>query len=105
MSRLTLVEQNSQQAKLLGDLTLNSVPQVVELGQQLIKQAQHQWVLDMTAVEQVSSVGVALLLQWLRQCRQQQVQFVIVGLPQAMRPILRISDLEPIFLPLLRPSH
>lgn len=105
MSLLTLVEQSNQQAKLSGDLTLNSVPQVVELGQQLIARAQHEWVLDMTAVESVSSVGVALLLQWLRQCRQHNVKFVIVGLPQTMRPILRISALEPIILPLLRPGH
>ena len=55
----------------------------------------------MSGVGRVSSVGVALILEWLRAANAQNIELKIKNLPQHMRPIIDISDLQPVIEPLL----
>lgn len=92
-------------AMLSGSLTLHNAKQLLEQGAALLKQAPDHWLLDMAEVQQVSSAGAALLIEWLKQSQQQNKQFSIKNFPQQLQPILAISDLEPIFAPLLRANE
>ena len=94
---LSLISIDAQHAELSGAMTKSTVMSVLSQGQQLLKSAQGQWQLDMAAVTQVSSAGAALLLDWLRTAKASHVEFHIQNLPQAMRPIFAISDLDPLF--------
>lgn len=92
-------------AMLSGDLTLHQVGQLLEQGAALIKRAPQCWQVDMLEVQQVSSAGAALLIEWLKICQQQGKQFSIKNFPKSLQPILSISDLQPIFTPLLRANE
>jgi len=92
---------SDQKAELQGDLLNTTVVAVIAPGKTLMAQAGGHWTLDMSGVERVSSAGVALLLEWLRESKRLQQTFKIENLPAHMRPILDISDLEPLFEPLL----
>lgn len=101
--RLEVLSANS--AKLLGDIDVHSAAQIVAQGQSCITQASGEWRVDLLGVERASSAAVALLLEWLRSARKQNKAFYIENLPAPLLPILRISDLEPFFAPLLRPGQ
>lgn len=93
-----------QQALLSGDLTHKTVVDVLPQGLALLQQAGDEWTVSLQGVGQVSSAGVALLLEWLRAATALNKALYIECLPQHMEPIIRISDLEPVFSPLLRPA-
>lgn len=85
-------------ASLSGDLTLFNVAALVEPGERLIDQARGgAWHLDLAQVTGVSSAAVALLLDWLRYATHVGVRLQLQHLPDAMRPIIAISDLEMVF--------
>lgn len=89
---------DANHARLSGDLTLYSVAALVEPGERLIDQAQDDgWHLDLAAVSSVSSAAVALLLDWLRYAAQVGVRIKLQHIPDDMRPIIAISDLERVF--------
>ena len=101
MAAAELRNTDANRAQLLGDLLNTTVVAVVDAGKQQITQADSRWTLDMSGVERVSSAGVALILEWLRTAQQNNIELRIENLPPHMRPILEISDLEPLFEPLL----
>lgn len=88
---------SSDCACLSGDLINDTVVTVIEPGKNLLQKAGDRWTVDMAGVDRVSSAGVALLLEWLRAANAAKVEFKIVNLPEHMRPIIEISDLEPLF--------
>lgn len=89
---------DASHAHLVGDLTLMSVTPLVAQGEVLIKQVQGDtWQLDLAGVERVSSAAVALLLQWLRYATHAGKRIQLRHLPDEMRPIIAISDLETLF--------
>ncbi|ASP38752.1 hypothetical protein CHH28_08680 [Bacterioplanes sanyensis] len=105
MSVPTLTADGSNRALLRGDLTLATVTPLARRGCCLISAAEDSWTVDMSGVEQVSSAAVALLLNWYRYCQQRELTLSIVAMPERLRPILAISDLQPLFEPLLTPSQ
>ncbi len=86
--------------RLQGELTLDTVPRLCR--QPLVAQ----WpegatiTIDLSAVTRSDSTGLALLVEWLRLARRRRITLRLVGLPEQMREIARISDLLPI-LPLV----
>jgi len=102
MSKAELRMTNSSSACLSGDLLNSTVTAVVEPGKHLLAKAGDCWTLDMSGVERVSSAGVALILEWLRAANSQNTSLKIQNLPDHMKPIIDISDLQPVFDPLLQ---
>lgn len=98
----SLTALSVSEAKLAGDLTMHTVASVLPQGQALIKQAKDVWRLDMTEVQQVSSAGVALLLEWLKAVEKDGKTLELQNLPEHMLSIIEISGLEPMFSPLFR---
>lgn len=99
-TRITSVSAND--AKLVGDLTMHTVTAILPQGFSLINQATDVWRLDMTEVRQVSSAGVALLLEWLKAAEKEGKALELQSLPEHMLSIIQISGLETLFAPLFR---
>lgn len=98
-----LVARNAGLACLEGDLNARTVMPLLHAGLQLLAQAPQQWTVDMSAVRGVSSAAVALLLEWIKAAQAQQKALHLQNLPETLQPIINISDLAPLFAPLLRP--
>ena len=92
---------SSSCACLSGDLLNSTIIEVIEPGKHLLSKAGSEWTVDMSGVGRVSSVGVALILEWLRAANEQNTTLKIKNLPQHMLPIIDISDLQPVIEPLL----
>lgn len=50
--------------------------------------------IDLSEVSRANSAGVALLVVWLRQARQQRQDLVFVNVPAQMRAIIEVADLD-----------
>ena len=50
--------------------------------------------IDLSEVSRANSAGVALLVVWLRQARQQHRDLVFVNVPAQMRAIIEVADLD-----------
>lgn len=95
---------SASQASLSGDLLADTVVAVLESGRTLIARSGGQWTVDMSAVERVSSVGVALLLDWMRCAEAAGVVLRIRALPDHLRPIIQVSDLDEVFASFCEPA-
>ncbi len=93
----TIVRTDDQSAEVRGDLLNSTVVPVLEQGNKLLAAATGQWTVSLAAVDKVSSAGVALLLEWMREAEKRSVTLRIADLPEHMRPIISISDLDPLF--------
>lgn len=102
MSKAELRMIHPSSASLSGDLLNNTVTDVVESGKHLLEKAGDCWTVNMSDVERVSSAGVALILEWLRHANSNNITLKIQNLPDHMKSIIDISDLQPVFEPLLQ---
>lgn len=83
--------------QLSGVLDYRSGPQLRAQGRSLIAATQApRLVLDCSAVEKSSSVGLSLLLSFLRDADQAKKPLEIRSLPKDMRDIAKVSDLQEI---------
>lgn len=98
----SIISTSANSAKLRGDLTMHTVADILPQGLDLLKQAKSNWRLDLAEVEQVSSAGVALLLEWLKAAEKSGITLELQDFPERMLSIIQISGLEPLFLPLFR---
>jgi len=96
-----LISIDANQATLSGDLSFDSVPPLMLKGRQLMAASGGEWCVDMAQVTRASSVGIALLLDWVRYANQEGIDFRIQAMPELLQPIINISDLDALFAPLL----
>jgi phospholipid transport system transporter-binding protein len=93
---------NAGQLLLAGVLDPQSAPALRQQGQVLIRNASSQEiVIDCSNVERSTSVGVALLLAYLRDADAAGKSLRFFNLPQDMRQIAQVSGVTE-FLPLVR---
>jgi phospholipid transport system transporter-binding protein len=55
--------------------------------------------IDLSGVQRSNSAGVALMVEWLRQARRRQWPLAFVNIPDQMRAIIEVAELETV-LPL-----
>jgi phospholipid transport system transporter-binding protein len=80
--------------RLSGVLDYQTGPTLRRAGQDLIRKGKARRVLiDCTAVEKSSSVGLSLLLAFTRDAMAAGREVLIVGMPEDMREIARVSGL------------
>ncbi|CAD5106797.1 STAS domain-containing protein [Zestomonas carbonaria] len=90
----TSIRQVDGELRLAGVLDYSTGPALREEGGRLIREAQAaELVLDCGAVEHSSSVGLSLLLAFMRDARQAGKSLAIRGLPVEMRQIAQVSGL------------
>lgn len=73
--------------RVAGALTATQVPELLRQSQRWFAAGQD-LTLDLGAVTQADSAGVALLLDWTRQARQQQIQLRLINIPEQMQAII-----------------
>lgn len=97
MSLAAIIEPVPGELKLSGVIDFRSGPPLRKEGAALIAASQsRQLRLDCSAVEKSSSVGVSLLLAFLRDAAAAEKKLVMTGLPLDMRQIAEVSGLTAI---------
>ncbi|MEE9423059.1 MAG: STAS domain-containing protein [Gammaproteobacteria bacterium] len=88
-----LVIDPSGQIQITGVLDYDTVPAL--LAQYRTQLASLPvWEIDLANVERSNSAGLALLITWLREARQQEKPVRLLNIPEQMLQIARVSDLE-----------
>ena len=94
MSKAAIVEQSSGLLQLSGVLDYRSGPFLREQGGRLIAASQATGcVIDCAAVDKSSSVGLSLLLAFMRDAQAAGKGLVVRSLPEDMREIASVSGL------------
>ncbi|MDX5373654.1 MAG: STAS domain-containing protein [Pseudomonadaceae bacterium] len=88
---------DSGELLLSGVLDYRSGPLLREAGRKLIAANGARLVLDCSAVEKSSSVGLSLLLAFMRDAAKAGKTLEVRGLPQDMREIAKVSGLQELF--------
>lgn len=99
MSEARIERGGEGELRLIGVLDYRSGPALREAGRSLIAGSRSPLTLDCSAVERSSSVGLSLLLAFMRDARAAGVELRVTGLPDDMQKIARVSGLMDI-LPL-----
>ena len=98
MVQAVLISQSDGSYLLEGDITLDTVTQLVKEGRASIKAfSGNQWQVDLSGVKSFSSAGVALLLDWLRYAQKKGKQMTIINPPASLRGITQVCGLDTIF--------
>ncbi len=80
--------------RLSGAATMNSVAALRSEGLQAFAASSGDITLDLAALTRVDSAGLALLIDWLAWARSTSRALRIVSLPESMRALARLSDVE-----------
>jgi phospholipid transport system transporter-binding protein len=81
-----------------GELDFDSVAHLWETTGSLFR-AEPIYRIDFSGVQRSNSAGVALMVEWLRQARRRQWPLAFVNIPDQMRAIIEVAELETV-LPL-----
>ncbi|MDP9938133.1 MULTISPECIES: STAS domain-containing protein [Pseudomonadaceae] len=94
MSQASISERSAGQLQLSGVLDYSTGPLLREQGARLIAASSAaRLALDCSTVEKSSSVGLALLLAFMRDARKAGRELTISALPDDMREIAQVSGL------------
>lgn len=94
MSQASITERAAGLLQLAGVLDYSTGPKLREQGARLIAASSAaRLALDCSAVEKSSSVGLALLLAFIRDARKAGRELSIIALPADMRDIAQVSGL------------
>ncbi len=94
MSEARIEQTVPGELRLVGVLDYSTGPQLREAGRQLIQASSTTAVLlDCSAVERTSSVGLALLLAFMRDASAAGKSVTVRGMPEDMRQIADVSGL------------
>ncbi|SHL12830.1 STAS domain-containing protein [Phytopseudomonas punonensis] len=95
MSSAAIVEQSPGVFALSGVLDYQSGPALREQGGRLIRDTQaSDCVIDCSAVQKSSSVGLSLLLSYMRDARAAGKPLSVRGLPHDMNGIAKVCELH-----------
>lgn len=92
-----LIAVSPQQAQLSGRLDRLVGKELLEQGRRLIAKSGSQWQVDLAEVNHSSSVGIALLLDWLRYGQSNNVSLEFLNVPQKMQQVIEFSGLSEVF--------
>lgn len=93
MSQAAIVERAPGELALSGVIDHVSGPALREQGRRLIQGGRVPLVLDCSAVSKSNSVGLSLLLAFMRDARQAGRELSIRALPEDMREMAQVSAL------------
>ena len=81
--------------KVGGDLVFETVGNLLPAGEALFR-GHASVVVDLSGVQASDSAGIALLLEWLAGARGRGERLAFRNLPDPLRRIARLSNLEPL---------
>ena len=82
---------------LAGEVDMKSSSELRAKFMEILKSAPAVLIVDMTEVEFMDSSGLAILVETLKCCRQNNGQLKLVGMVQTVRSVFEISRLDSIF--------
>lgn len=88
-----LVVIDAQHAQLVGNVDRLVGKSLIEQGRRFIAGSNGSCQFDLAAVGRASSVGVALMLDWLRYAKRKQVSIEFTNVPEKMRHVIEFSGL------------
>lgn len=91
-------ERDGDTVHVHGELDFDSVAHLWETTGSLFR-AEPIHRIDLSGVQRSNSAGVALMVEWLRQARRRQWPLAFVNIPDQMRAIIEVAELETV-LPL-----
>lgn len=92
-------DRNHDMAQLTGELSMQTVPQILDEAEAVLAQADDILRVDLDNVTHSDSAGLALLINWMRRTQQLGKQIEFYHIPSQMLAIASASGLEKI-LPL-----
>ena len=84
---------------LTGDLDFNDVPQLLSASMSMFAGTGAHLVVDLSGVGRTTSVGLALMVEWLRRARQANKSIEFQNVPAQMLAMAKISGLDGILMP------
>ena len=94
MSQPVLEKINDQQYALSGELTMQNVSQVSRDTKPLMAAMSGEVTINLSRIARADSAGLALLIDWLRIARQQNVTLRFEQLPDQLLQIARVCELH-----------
>ncbi len=94
-----VLEREGASLKLSGPITLNTVTRLLARGRAVLEQLPPAATLDLSGATRVDSAGVAMLVAFWRQRAQRGHHLAFTGIPDGLRPLLQMYDLESVFDP------
>ncbi len=73
-----------------------TVPELLSTSQEMFAGTQGKVNVDLAAVSRSDSAGLALLIAWMRLAQAYNFEIHFENLPEQMRQIARVSELEPL---------
>jgi len=92
-----LIAISPQKAQLSGRLDRLTAKALLQQGRRLIANSGSNWQVDLSEVNHSSSVGIALLLDWLRYGQRKEVTLELLNVPQKMHDVIEFSGLAEVF--------
>ncbi len=81
---------------LTGDLTIDSVSEIVDAFNGQFGD-NHVCTIDLSGVKHCDSAGLAVLIHWFQQAKQQDVTLHFTQLPAQLRALAEISEVKSLF--------
>lgn len=96
MSKATLETLGEGRFRVVGDLDYETVNLLLEADDDLFEQNQANIEIDLGGIERSTSVGLALMLEWLRQARARNTVIRFSHAPSQLLGLAKVSQLEDI---------
>ncbi len=91
--RARLIPEGAGRFRLEGEVGFVTVMKLLEDSKEAF-QREERIRLDMGGVDRINSAGLALVLEWVREARQEQRQLILSRPPPALMAIARICEVE-----------
>jgi len=92
----SIERQDGNQFVIRGELNMQTVPALAESARDMLKQLSGEVSVDLSGVSRADSAGLALLIDLQRHTRRQQCAIRFLHLPEQLRQILHLSELDDI---------
>jgi len=96
VSKSKIQKVNNNLYELIGRLDADSIPDLLVQSKKFSQQQNQNITIDLKAVTHSSSAGIALLLEWLRQASDSQLELQYANMPVKMKAIAEICGLTDI---------
>ena len=96
MSSNGFVTQHDGAYEIRGLLTFSTVPEVLTQSVSWLDQATPVTV-DLQQVTRADSAGLALMIEWLRQARGNNLELRFIHIPDQLATLIRLSGLQDLF--------
>lgn len=96
-SETDIIETQTGQFLLKGHLLHGNAKDITEKGVGLIRNAKNEILIDLNQLQDINTVSVAVLLQWIRTAKASDISLRLQSPPKKLLNIIAFSDLEELF--------